>query len=69
MACCFSGFKQLFAEGQEFSYGQENVGRYYKAYVDIMSHWETALPGRVLKGTKNTQVLRVAFRVCLRELS
>lgn len=49
MACCFSGFKQLFAEGQEFSYGQENVGRYYKAYVDIMSHWETALPGRVLK--------------------
>ncbi len=49
MACCFSGFKQLFAEGQEFTYGQENVGRYYKAYVDAMSHWETALPGRILK--------------------
>jgi hypothetical protein len=49
MACCFSGFKQLFAEGQEFTYGQESIGRYYAAYVDVMSHWESALPGRILK--------------------
>ena len=49
MACCFSGFKQLFAEGQEFTYGQENIGRYYRAYVDVMSHWDTALPGQILK--------------------
>lgn len=49
MACCFSGFKQLFAEGQEFTYGQESVGRYYAAYVDVMSHWESVLPGRILK--------------------
>ena len=49
MACCFSGFKQLFAEGQEFTYGLDEVGRYYKAYVDIMAHWDAVLPGRILR--------------------
>ena len=29
MDCCFSGFKQLFAEGQEFTYGLTEGGRYY----------------------------------------
>jgi tetratricopeptide (TPR) repeat protein len=28
MACCFSGFKQLWGEGQEFSYGLEEIGTY-----------------------------------------
>ncbi len=49
MACCFSGFKQLFAEGQEFSYGLESIGRYYKNYVELMAHYEAVLPGRILK--------------------
>ena len=49
MACCFSGFKQLFAEGQEFTYGQEEIGRYYKGYVALMAHWDKVLPGRVLR--------------------
>ncbi len=49
MACCFSGFKQLFAEGQEFTYGQEEIGRYYKGYTKLMAHWEEVLPGRVLR--------------------
>lgn len=49
MACCFSGFKQLFSEGQEFSYGLDNIGRYYRAYVDVMSHWDTVLPGQILR--------------------
>jgi tetratricopeptide (TPR) repeat protein len=49
MACCFSGFKQLFAEGQEFSYGLEDVGRYYRDYVDLMNHWDEVLPGKVLR--------------------
>ena len=48
MACCFSGFKQLFAEGQEFTYGLDEVGRYYRAYVDLMAHWDEVLPGKVL---------------------
>ena len=49
MACCFSGFKQLFAEGQEFTYGQEEIGRYYKGYEALMSHWDSVLPDRVLR--------------------
>ena len=49
MACCFSGFKQLFGEGQDFTYGLEDVGRYYRDYVDLMRHWDDVLPGRVLR--------------------
>ncbi len=49
MDCCFSGFKQLFAEGQEFTYGLEEVGRYYSDYVDLMDHWDEVLPGKVLR--------------------
>jgi tetratricopeptide (TPR) repeat protein len=48
MACCFSGFKQLFAEGQEFTYGLEQIGSYYRDYVELMRHWDDALPGKIL---------------------
>lgn len=46
--CCFSGYKQLFGDGQEFSYGLEEIGRYYRAYEDLMAHWHKLLPGEVL---------------------
>ena len=49
MDCCFSGFKQLFAEGQEFTYGLTEVGRYYSDYVQLMDHWDEVLPGKVLR--------------------
>ena len=49
MSCCFSGFKQLFAEGQEFTYGLEEIGHYYADYVRLMDHWDAVLPGRVLR--------------------
>ena len=49
MDCCFSGYKQLFASGQGFSYGLERIGNYYRDYVDIMDHWDEVLPGRVLR--------------------
>ncbi len=49
MGCCFSGFKQLFAEGQEFTYGLEEVGHYYRDYVGLMDHWDRVLPGQVLR--------------------
>jgi tetratricopeptide (TPR) repeat protein len=48
MACCFSGFKQLFATGQEFTYGLDEIGRYYRDYVGLMDHWDTVLPGKIL---------------------
>ena len=49
MACCFSGFKQLFAEGQEFTYGLDEIGRYYRGYVDLMRHWDDVMPGEILR--------------------
>jgi tetratricopeptide (TPR) repeat protein len=49
MGCCFSGFKQLFAEGQEFTYGLEEVGHYYRDYVALMGHWDRVLPGKILR--------------------
>jgi tetratricopeptide (TPR) repeat protein len=49
LACCFSNFKQLFASGQEFTYSLEDIGRYYRAYVEVMTHWDAVLPGRVLR--------------------
>ncbi|WP_166422369.1 tetratricopeptide repeat-containing sulfotransferase family protein [Paraglaciecola sp. 20A4] len=56
MACCFSGFKQLFGDGQEFSYGLENIGRYYRAYEQLMAHWDTVLPGFVLRVQHETLI-------------
>lgn len=49
MACCFSNFKQLFAEGQEFSYNLEDLGHYYRDYERLMAHWDSVLPGRVYR--------------------
>jgi len=51
MACCFSGYKQLFAEGQEFTYSLEDIGRYFRDYVHLMDHWDEVLPGFVLRVT------------------
>jgi tetratricopeptide (TPR) repeat protein len=66
MACCFSGFKQLFGEGQDFSYGLGAIGQYYSDYVRLMDHWDKVLPGFVLRVTHEdvvddleTQVRRI----------
>ena len=49
MACCFSNLKQLFANGQEFTYGIEDIARYYRTYLELMRHWDEVLPGRILR--------------------
>ena len=47
--CCFSMFKQLFAQGQEFTYGLAEAGNYYNSYVKLMNHWNKVLPNRILR--------------------
>src|SRR5262249_35577021 len=47
LGCCFSGFKQQFARGQNFSYGLTDIGRYYHDYVQLMAHFDAVAPGRV----------------------
>jgi tetratricopeptide (TPR) repeat protein len=49
MACCVSNLKQLFARGQEFCYGIEDIARYYRTYLELMRHWNRVLPGRVFR--------------------
>ena len=66
MAGCFSCFKQLFAHGQRYTYSLTDLGHYYRDYVRLMEHWDTVLPGRVLKvqyedmvADSETQIRRV----------
>jgi hypothetical protein len=47
LACCFSNFKQHFARGQSFSYSLDDIGRYYRDYVELMAHFDKVLPGRI----------------------
>ena len=47
--CCFSMFKQLFAQGQEFTYGLAEAGSYYKSYAKLMNHWDNVLPNKILR--------------------
>lgn len=47
LACGFSLYKEHFARAQNFSYDLKDIGRYYLNYVDLMAHFDKALPGRV----------------------
>jgi tetratricopeptide (TPR) repeat protein len=47
MGGCFSGYKQLFAHGQTFTYSLDDIGKYYRDYIRLMDHWDAVLPGRV----------------------
>lgn len=49
MDCCLSGYKQLFARGQNFSYSLTEMGRYYATYVDLMRHWDSVFPGQIIR--------------------
>ncbi len=49
MANCFSAYKQLFAQGQAFTYDLNDLGHYYRNYIGLMNHWDEVLPGRILR--------------------
>ena len=63
MACCFSGFKQLFAEGQLFSYGLDDIARYYRDYERLMAHWDKVIPGFVLRVQHEDVVANLEIQV------
>ena len=48
MDTCLSLYRSLFDEGNEFSYDLAEIGRTYVRYRDLMEHWATVLPGRVI---------------------
>ncbi|NPU12907.1 tetratricopeptide repeat protein [Bradyrhizobium sp. 83002] len=45
---CLSCYTQLFAEPQPFAYDLGELGRYYRAYDALMSHWRAVLPEGVM---------------------
>jgi tetratricopeptide (TPR) repeat protein len=47
LACGVSNFRQHWATGQTFAYDLEDIGAFYRSYVDLMAHFDAVLPGRV----------------------
>lgn len=45
---CLSIYKNYFAnESLRYAYDASEIGHYYSLYLDLMEHWQTALPGVV----------------------
>ncbi|MDC0088532.1 sulfotransferase [Porticoccaceae bacterium] len=44
---CFGCFKQLWAEGQNFTYDLVDLGRYYRDYYRLMNHWQQVFPEQI----------------------
>jgi tetratricopeptide (TPR) repeat protein len=63
LGCCFSAFKQHFARGQNFSYRLEDLGRYYRDYVELMAHIDAVLPGRVYRVFYESMIENTEFEI------
>ena len=42
--CCLSCYATNFARGHRFTYDLGELGRYYRAYLEVMEHWRRTLP-------------------------
>lgn len=47
LACCFSAFTTYFNSRTRFPTSLDDLGRYYRSYVELADHFEDALPGRI----------------------
>lgn len=45
---CLSCYKQLFNNGQNFSYDLAELGAYFRVYDGLMGHWHRVMPGVIL---------------------
>ncbi|MCR8923160.1 sulfotransferase [Dasania sp. GY-MA-18] len=48
MDACVGNLRQLYANGQTFSYDQTDIGEYYLQYQRLMDHWHEVMPGKIL---------------------
>jgi hypothetical protein len=64
LGCCFSGFKQHFARGQNFTYDLAELGGYYRDYVELMAHFDEVLPGRVHRVLYERMIEDTEAEVC-----
>jgi len=49
MDTCFSIYQNSFAEGHFHAYDQVELGRYYRAYANFMTHWQDERSCRVVE--------------------
>ncbi len=49
LATCVANYRYLFASGKNQSYDLMELAEYYLQYVQMMDHWNTVLPGVVLR--------------------
>ena len=47
MAAGLSNFRQYFANGADWTFALDSIGRYYRDYLRLMRHFDRALPGKV----------------------
>ncbi len=47
LSCCFSNWKQLYAQGLDHSNDLATMGRYYRDYVALMRHFDAVQPGTI----------------------
>jgi len=45
---CYAVYKFLFNEAYSWSYKLDEIAQYYIGYRQLMDHWRTVLPGRIL---------------------
>lgn len=60
---CFGCYKQLWAEGQYFTYDLDDLGRYYRDYIRLMKHWQTVFPGKIHSVTYENVVANLGQNV------
>jgi tetratricopeptide (TPR) repeat protein len=54
---CFSCFSKLFVDNMPYAYNLEELGRYYRAYEDLMAHWRAILPPGVMIDVQYEEVV------------
>jgi len=54
---CLSCFSSLFTAGHLYTYDLAELGRYYRAYQEMMEHWQKALPRGVILDVRYEDVV------------
>ena len=54
---CLSCYERLFTKGLIFSYDLNDLGVYYKFYLDLMQHWRDVLPKGFILDVKYEQLV------------
>ena len=46
---CLSLYKQKFGIGNDFAYSLKEIGEYFNLYKNLINHWETVVPNKMLR--------------------